>query len=116
MNLREQILNSKDIKSETIKVEEWGNAVIEIRGMSGKERANMLKNSIDKDGKADIEKLYPELIIATCFDPNDGKKLFEKTDRDILNSKASTAIEKVAKVAMRLSGMEAETIEEIEKN
>jgi hypothetical protein len=116
MNIRETILNSNDIKKEVITVEEWGNVKIEIRTMSGLERANMLKSSVNKDGTTDLVKLYPEVIIASVYDPDTGLKVFTKEDRDIINSKSSACIEKVAKVALKLNGLDEDTHEEIEKN
>jgi len=116
MNLREQILNSNDIKKELVTVAEWGNAVIEIRTLTGKARANMLKSAVDKNGNIDFEKIYPEIIIASSFDPETGSKLFESTDRDIINSKSAKCVEEIAKVALRLAGLDTDSREEIVKN
>lgn len=114
MNLREKILNAKDIKEELVKIEEWDVEVI-VKSMTGLERANFLKNSAGKDGSFDFEKLYPQLVIATTFDPETGEKLFSKEDRDILNSKSAGAIEKIAKIALKMSGLGDDSMDDIKK-
>ena len=82
--LRKQILEVDDIQMEPVVVTEWGDLEVEVRGMSGLERAGFLKRSTDKDGDVAFERFYPELLIATCFvppangeDPGSGEKLFE---------------------------------------
>jgi hypothetical protein len=113
--LREQILNAKDIKSEKVNVDEWGVAV-EVRGMTGKSRADLMNNSMKDNGKMDFEKLYPELLISCTYDPDTGDRVFQQADRDALNNKSSGALEKVAKVAMKLSGLDPDDVEKAEKN
>jgi hypothetical protein len=107
-NLRAQILNARDIQSERVTVPAWDNAVIEVRGMSGAERARLMKGAADEKGNLDLEKLYPALLIATCYDPATQSRVFEEADRDALAGKSVSALERVAKVALRLSGLDEE--------
>jgi len=113
MGLRDKILNAKDINEKLVKIEEWDCELL-VKSMTGKERANFLKNS-SKEGELDFEKLYPELVIATTYDPETNEKVFGKEDRDIINTKSAGAIEKIAKTALELSGLGEEAQKEIKK-
>lgn len=115
MSLREQILTCPDIRREEIRVEEW-QATLQIKGLTGKERAQLLSSAIGKDGRTNFERIYPELVILTACDPETGKPVFERADRDALNEKSGAALERIAQVAMRLSGLSAAAIEDAEKN
>lgn len=115
INLRDKILSIDDTKFETVTIEEWG-VDLEIKSLTGKVRAKLMNETMNDEGKMDIEKLYPELIIACTFDPETREPVFEAADRDTLNTKNSGALEKIAKVAMRLSGLDADSVEKAKKN
>ena len=109
--LRKSILESDDIEEETIEVPQWDNAKILVRGMSGKARAGFLKRT-SKGNVVDLERFYPELIIATTFDPETpDEPLFEAADRDAISAKSGAALEAVSSVALRLSGMGAGSVD-----
>lgn len=115
--LREQIFNANDIKVEQLTMDEWGGVELELRAMTGKARAAFLNSSINPaTGKVDLERMYPDLLIACVYDPEDGQPIFEAADREMLNSKSGKALERVAQVAMRLSGLSSDAAEEAEKN
>lgn len=115
MNLRDKILNADDIKTEEVTVQEWG-VNVKVKGMTGKSRSNLLEVCVDKDGNMDFEKLYPLLLIGTVYDPESDEKVFEAADHDALNEKSGGALEKVAKVAMKLSGLDEGSAGKAEKN
>ncbi len=114
--LRKKILEVEDIQKEIVVVPEWGDAEIEVRGMSGLQRALFLRRSTDKDGEVAFERFYPQLLIATCFDPESGELLFDAADADTLNAKSGAALERVAQVSQRLSGLGAVDVEEAQGN
>lgn len=116
MSIRDKILNAKDIKSEVITIDEW-DVKIEIRTLTGLERSKLMNNALNiETGTVDFTKIYPELAIAASFDPESGEKIFSEGDRDIINGKSGAALEKIAQVAMRLSGMDKGAVKEAEKN
>lgn len=115
INLREKILQADDIKKERVKIDEWG-VEVEVRSLSGAERARVVENSRSKDGDVDEQKFYSMLVIASVFDPETGEKIFKPADRDILSQKSFSALNKIAKVAARISGMDDESEEKAEKN
>ena len=103
--LRKTILEADDIGIELVEVPEWG-TTIEVRGMDGTQRAKLLKGAA-AGGEVDMEKWFPDLLIATVFDPENGEKVFERADRDALNAKSGAAIAAIADVSARLSGLGA---------
>jgi hypothetical protein len=111
MNLRDKILNAKDIKEEIIKVEEWDCDIL-IKAMTGKERAEFLKQSIDKQGNMDFEKSTAQVLVACCFDPDTKEKIFTPLDVNEINKKSSAALDKISKKALELSGLGKEGSEE----
>lgn len=108
--LRQTILEAKDIESEQVEVPEWG-VTVEVRGMSAKERSKLLRASTGKDGNVDFQKWFPLLVIATTYDPDTGEQVFELADRDALNEKSGNAISLIAEVASRLSGLGDQNVE-----
>jgi hypothetical protein len=109
MNLREKILNARDIQSERVKVPEW-DVELEVRSMIGTQRARLLEAAIEKkngngDGKIDGSKMQAMVIIETVYDPETGNRVFEEADRDAIMGKNAHALDVVGKVALRLSGM-----------
>lgn len=115
ISLRDRILSARDMKSEIIYVEEW-DVKVEIRSLTGKTRAHLMSSAMSSNGKMDFEKLYPELIIATTYDPDTGNQVFNKSDREAINTKSGGALEKIAKVAMELSGLTEAAVDNAEKN
>lgn len=118
MNLRDKIFNTQDIQEELVPVKAWDVTIL-VKGLSGTERAKIMNQSIKVQGKTasmDFEKLYPELIIMTSYDPDTKQRIFEPTDRELLNSKSGAVLEQLAQVAIKLSGLRNEDMEIAEKN
>ena len=117
MNLRERILHIADIAKERVTVPEWEGIELEVRGLTANARAKVLQRSLNGDGGLDLERLYPELVIAATFDPDTGEQVFsDKEDRFVIGHKSSSAIERLAAAAMRLSGMRGEDVARATKN
>lgn len=117
--LRDKILNAKDQRKEKVYVEEW-DAEIEVRSMTGKERAALLRKCMVRDDKGekevDIEKMTVYAIISCCYDPETGEKLFEEADRDMLNSKNAGALQRLSETVLELSGLSETAKEKARKN
>lgn len=114
MSIRDQILAVQDIPTELVEVPEWG-VKIEVRGMTGAERTRIMDKATANDGDMNLQMIYPEIVIATSFDPETGEQVFLPEDRDILLSKSATALDRVAMVGMRLSGFTKESADELGK-
>lgn len=115
MTLRDKILNVEDIKKEEVDVRDWG-VKIEVRGLTGQARGALLNTCMDKFGNMDLEKMYPEVIIACSYDLETGQKIFTPADKDAINGKSGAALEQIASVALRLSGMGPNALEQQIKN
>jgi hypothetical protein len=113
--IRDQILSAADLRSERVTIPEWG-VEVEVRGLTGTQRARLMRSGFDASGTVDFERLYPELAIASTFDPDSGEAVFTEADRDALNGKSGSALERLAQAAMRVSGLSADATEQAAKN
>lgn len=101
-----------DIETEHVVVEAWNGLKLEVRSMTGTERAAILNRAVDPEtGNLDFASLYPEIIVATCRDPETGEPFFPPDAIGWLNDKSSAALEKLAAVGLRLSGLGKEARE-----
>jgi hypothetical protein len=114
VSIRDQILAVQDIPTQLVEVPEWG-VKIEVRGMTGAERTRIMDKATAA-GEMNLQMIYPEIVIATSFDPLTGEQVFVPEDRDILLSKSATALDRVAMVGMRLSGFTKESADELGKD
>jgi len=103
MNLRDQILQASDLASEKVDVPEW-DVTVEVRTMTGGERARIMQIAADGGGKIDFEKVYPDVVIGCTYDPKSGERVFDWNDREALMLKSGAAIDRIAQVGLRLSG------------
>lgn len=104
MSLRDQILNRDDIQSELVEVPEW-DVTVEMRGMTGADRAAILQAAMLPGGGVDLQAFFPDVIIACAHDPETGARLFAAEDRAALMSKSGKAIDRLANSGLALSGM-----------
>lgn len=107
MSIRDKILAAKDIQSETVHVPQW-DVTVEVRGLTGRQRAILMQETVDKRGNVSLQKLYPQLVVMSTFDPESGDPVFQAGDFDAVAEKSGGALEIVAQVAMRLSGLNPE--------
>lgn len=115
MSLRDKIKNCDDIKKEIVHLDTW-DCDIEVRTISAKERSNIVSKAMDKDNKIKNDILHSLMIIASCYDPETGEKIFQDGDHEWLLEKSSNPIEKLSASVMRLSGLSKDSMDEAEKN
>jgi hypothetical protein len=116
INLRDHILGADDLKSQPLDIPEW-QCTVTIKEMTGQQRARLLQNAVDvTSGKMDLEKMYPELAVYSVYDPDTMHPLFQLADRELLNTKSGAALERIATVAMKLSGLSNRSVEDAVKN
>jgi len=106
VSLRDKILEASDIATEMVEVPEW-DVTIEMRGMSGADRARIFE-AVSDNGDVKASLLFAETVIATAYDPETGAPIFDSNDVTALMQKSAQAIDRLAKVGLRLSGMEGE--------
>lgn len=121
MGLKERIKTSAGRKEEKVFVEEWGVDIL-LRELSGKDRAAMVeKFTFTADGAPDIKfeamlEIYLMLVIAGCYDPETGERVFDETDKEWLFENSGGVLDRVAKQIMKLSGLTQSAQDELGKN
>lgn len=111
--LRERILASNDIQSELVEVPEWG-VIVEVRSMIAADRARIMEKA-QADGTVGGGAVYFDTVLLTVFDPDTGERLFSESDRDALSGKNAAALDRLAMVGLRLSGMTEEAQDNAKK-
>lgn len=113
MSLRDQIIAHAAFARETVEVPEW-DVTVEVRSMSMRSRAAMLKQAIDGEGDVNTEVLYAATIVACCYDPETDKPVFtEKSDIDWLANQPAGVIERLASLCNELSGLRSKSQETV---
>lgn len=114
--LKDKILQADDLEKKQVYIAEW-DVTVEVRSLTGKQRASIIKSVMSPEGKIEfIDRMYGDLLIACCYDPENGEPLFADTDKDALNNKNGSALENIARVAMDLSGLSEQEAQDMEKN
>ncbi len=109
---KDDILAAPDLKTERVPVPEWGGDVF-IRMMNGNERdayeewATQAQTSL---------KGIRARIAALCLVGEDGVRLFEDADIDILGKKSASALERVVGAVMKLNAVTKADLEDLAKN
>ena len=115
MSIRDQILSAKDSHSEMVTIPEW-EVTVELRSMSGAARAVLMQEAMQSGGNINMAKVYPDLIIQTCFDPETGEPVFTEEDREAILSKNGAILDRLAEVATRLSGFNDSAVDDAGKD
>lgn len=114
---RDAILAAPDLLTEEVSVPEWGGTVL-VRGLTGTERDAFEEEMIVRRGQhrdVNLANFRARLLVKAVVDKA-GKRLFTRADMEALGCKSAAAIQRVFQVAMRLSGMSDEDVEELTKN
>ena len=114
-DLRSLIFQTPDLVEQLVEVPEWRIKVL-VRALTGKERTNLVKDCMQRDGTMDIGKLYPTLVVMTSRHPLTNKPIFKPSDRDMLLSKAGSVLDRIALVAAKISGLDAQSAQDAAKN
>ncbi len=116
---RDSIVAVDDRKLVKVRVPEWGGDVY-VQSLTGAEHddwemkwANWRKNRNQSDG--DFRYFNAYLATFVVCDES-GKLLFTPNDTETLAAKSARALERISRVASRLSGISDRDIEEMAKN
>jgi hypothetical protein len=115
VSIRDQILSAKDSHSELVEIPEWG-VTVQIQSMSGAARAVLMQEAMQTGGNINMAKVYPDLIIQTCLDPETGEPVFTEDDREAILSKNGAILDRLAEVATRLSGFNDSAVDDAGKD
>lgn len=114
-NLSAQIFALDDIETELVDVKVWDVTLL-VKSMTARDRAKMVASAASANGSFNLEEVLPDLVIHCTFDPETNEQVFRPSDRDALLAKSAAAIEQIATVAMRLSGMDEDAVDEAGKD
>lgn len=115
---RDEIFGMDDIPVEAVLVPEWGNKTVWVCGLTGAAKDAYSASLVEFRGesrKLRLENATVKLVIRTACDASK-KLLFSEGDIERLGTKSSAALERLAAVARRLSGMDKKELEELVKN
>ena len=112
---RDDVLKADDLVTEEVDVPEWGGTVL-VRGMTGRERDEFELSVMDqRSGRANLANGRAKIVIRCTVD-DDGKRLFDAADVDVLGAKSAAALDRVFAVASRLSALGPGDVEELAGN
>jgi hypothetical protein len=104
-SLRDKILAAQDIPTETVEVKEWGVTVL-VKGMSAGERIRLMQDAFDANTQqVNMSIVYPDVVVACTFDPDSNEPVFAAEDKSAILGKSSAAVESLAAVGLKLSGI-----------
>ncbi|MDG9705542.1 hypothetical protein [Streptomyces sp. DH37] len=116
----EDILGADDLKPQPVAVPEWGGTVL-VRGMTGTERdrfeASVMDDKLSGVAREKLLENYRARLAAACMVDESGKRMF-RSDAEArrLGEKSGIALDRVAEVASRLSGLSDDDMEELTGN
>jgi hypothetical protein len=110
VSLRDRIFACDDAQRRIVNIPEWG-VDVEVRGMSGAARFQIMQTTADNDGAINFTRMIPDIIIGCTFDPETGEQVFEDGDRDGLMGKSGKALDRIVEVAMEISGMTPKAVD-----
>ena len=114
---RDAILAAKSLRTEEVKVPEWGGTVL-VRELSGRERDEWEASLTVMRGKQmvpDVANIRAKLAARTIVG-DDGEPVFTQQDVAALGELSAAALDRVFDVASRLSGLNPEDVEAMTKN
>jgi len=120
--LRDIILQSKDLPVFPEVVPEWGNVTIYIRSMTAKERDDwqasyFLAKKEDGDKTVSMQNLSASLLVKMlCADPEGKELIFGAEDIDALGDKSASVINRLQERLRSVSGTTEKDQEAIIKN
>ena len=107
---KEQILQSSDIKTETVFVSEWGGDV-KVKTLTAAEHSQLIA-----DGEGEANNTFMPRLVSACVVDEDNNRLFTAADLDALKEKSLAAILSIFKVARDINGLGDDEQEKAEKN
>ena len=114
---KEQILSASDIQTEDVPVSEWGGTV-RVKALSGAERDQFEMSMFEERGKKvqrNLQNMRAKLVSLSIVDEK-GSRVFTDADVKALGNKSAAALDRVFAVAMRLSGVSEQDVDELAGN
>lgn len=107
---KKAFLMADDLGFEDVPVPKLGGDV-RVRVMTGADRDTFRASLGASDGAIPVGKFSAALLVATCVN-EDGSRMFDMEDMDVLQEKSAATLDTLASVAMRLNGLGGAAVEE----
>jgi hypothetical protein len=117
MDLREKILQAKDLKAVALNIPEWGVDVF-IKPFSGLDRMvyqEKIASFLETKNISDYMASMAHLLILAIVD-GAGKPIFQESDAEALQEKSNVVIERIAKKVLAMNGLSSDAEDDAEKN
>src|SRR5580765_8477058 len=104
---RDDFLKAEDLVTEEVDLSDLPgyNGSVLVRGMTGRERDEFEVSMLDqRNGQMNYANTRAK-IVAKCVVDDDGNRLFDASDLDVLGGKSAAALDRLYEVAARLSGL-----------
>jgi len=114
---KQRILDAQDRRSVTVSVPEWGtDAEVLVASMSGaaRDRYESLLYAATTSGEPVVN--LRATVCASCIVDESGRRVFSEQDVGALGRKNAAVLDRIFIVALRLSGLSSDAIEDSEKN
>ena len=118
---KDDILGKVNLKTEDVDVPEWGGSV-RVRELSAEERDSYENELlvVRQEGRKttvtpNLRNAKAKIVVRAVID-EEGNRLFEDKDVDRLGKLSAQAIDRVAEVVSRLSGLTPKDVEELTGN
>ena len=108
---RDDIKQAMDLPSQIVHIDEW-NGDVKVQAMCTRDRIAFEKKNAGSKSELDTM-LF--LIMYSCVDDN-GVRLFNDDDYDLLASKSSNALFQLFQASIALSTLSKQGVEDIAKN
>lgn len=108
MSLRDKLLSSTPaLASDHIRIDEW-DANFDLRSMTA---GAQLKLSPQPGETLDLTTFYFGIIIACCYDPDTGERVFRDDDVTWLKEQGPEPIQRLAEACLKVSGLDAKAVD-----
>ena len=115
---RDDFLKAEDLVTEEVDLSDlpgYSGSLL-VRGMTGRERDEFEVSTVDdRTGRQNLANTRAK-IVSRCVVDDDGKRLFDAADIDLLGGKSGVALDRLFAVATRLSGLGPSDVEELAAN
>lgn len=115
---RDEILSIKDVPFEDVEVPEWGGKKVRVYALTIAAK-NAYEESIQsiRDGQRTISMEHATAkLLVRCLGNDQGTLLFSENDILALGAKSAKTMDRLATIALRLSGMLPSSLEDAKKN
>ena len=112
---REAILSAKDLKTETVRVPEWGGDVIVSTMTAASRDAWEMSLVTEEKGKINTANFSARLL-AHCVVNERGERIFTEKDALELGKKSARAMNRCVKVIQRLNALTDSDLEDAKGN